>query len=447
MLVHARRRAAADEGVALMEVVISAAVLVLVVMGVLAAMDSVTSTAGANKARTVAATLAERDQERLRGMRTLDVDEMPLEPYVVPVAGVSYTVTSQAEWVQDASGEAVSCGTTSSQGSYMRITSTVTSPRAGGAVKPVVLSSIVAPQVGATSQGSLSVMVRDAAGNPVQGLNVTVVPAARTEVTSAAGCAVFGQLDAGNHTVNLNLGGWVDRNGSQAASQTASVTAGNLTTVEFAYDRAASINVEVKDKPATALPDPALTVLAAHTSLANGFRTFTASNQGAMVPPFPAATGSTFALTGLFPFPEGYTIFSGGCLGNDPSRHLPDYFAGHPGRVVLGAGQIGGTITVYEPPTNIFVTRGSQSRSGVEVFAYPTDPGCEGVRIPMGSTDAAGRLSYHGLPYGSFTICATRNDRHRSGDLTVDDEDGPHQQLTLPVPTNGSSGPCPVPAT
>ena len=256
MLDHVRRRAASDEGVALLEVVVSAAVLVLVVMGVLAAMDSVTSTAGANKSRTVAATLAERDQERLRGMRTLDVDEMRLEPYIVPVGGIPYTVTSRAEWVQDASGEAVSCGMTSSQGSYMRITSSVSSPRTGGAVKPVVLSSIVAPQVGATSQGSLSVVVRNAAGDPVQGLNVTVVSAARTEVTNAAGCAVFGQLDAGNHTVGLNLGGWVDRNGNQAASQSASVTAGSLTTVEFAYDRAASVNVEVKDKPAMGIRTP-----------------------------------------------------------------------------------------------------------------------------------------------------------------------------------------------
>ena len=65
----------------------------------------------------------------------------------------------------------------------------------------------------------------------------------------------------------------------------------------------------------------------------------------------------------------------------------------------------------------------------------------------VGTTDTNGELAnYKGLPYGNFTICATRSNRHRSGDLTIEDEDGPHQQLTLPVPTNGSSGPCPVPA-
>ena len=43
--------------------------LVIVVLGVLAAIDAVTGTAGANKARTVAAALAEKDQEQLRSLR------------------------------------------------------------------------------------------------------------------------------------------------------------------------------------------------------------------------------------------------------------------------------------------------------------------------------------------------------------------------------------------
>ena len=48
-----------------MEVVVSAAVLLLVVLGVMAGLDAVAGTAGANKARTVAASLAEKDQEEL----------------------------------------------------------------------------------------------------------------------------------------------------------------------------------------------------------------------------------------------------------------------------------------------------------------------------------------------------------------------------------------------
>jgi Tfp pilus assembly protein PilV len=68
MNARARRRPpASEEGFALIEVVVSAAVLVILVLGVLAAVDAVSGTAGANQSKTVAATLAEKDLERLRG--------------------------------------------------------------------------------------------------------------------------------------------------------------------------------------------------------------------------------------------------------------------------------------------------------------------------------------------------------------------------------------------
>ena len=123
---RARHSVASQEGFALMEVIVSAAVLVIVVLGVLAGLDAATSTAGANKARTVAATLAEKDQERLRGMRIPDIDKMNLQPYDVKVGPVTYHVDSKAVWVVDASGQELGCTLNKAQASYMRITSTVT---------------------------------------------------------------------------------------------------------------------------------------------------------------------------------------------------------------------------------------------------------------------------------------------------------------------------------
>ena len=80
-----------------MEVVVSAAVLLLVVLGVMAALDAVAGTAGANKARTVAATLAEKDQEELRSLMTADLNQIHSVipgPRTVKVDGVQYTVSS-----------------------------------------------------------------------------------------------------------------------------------------------------------------------------------------------------------------------------------------------------------------------------------------------------------------------------------------------------------------
>ena len=60
MNARARRRPpASEEGFALIEVVVSAAVLVIVVLGVLAAIDAVSSTASTNQSKTVASTLAQ----------------------------------------------------------------------------------------------------------------------------------------------------------------------------------------------------------------------------------------------------------------------------------------------------------------------------------------------------------------------------------------------------
>lgn len=446
-----RPRAASEDGFALIEVVVSASVLVLVVLGVLAAMDAVTSTAGANKARTVAATLAEKDQERMRGMRTLDIDQMDLSPYTLDVAGVTYTIQSDARWINDASGEDVSCGMAADEASYMRITSTVTSPITGAAVKPVVLSSLVSPQVGAASQGTLSVLVKNAADQPVAGLRVSATPTGRQELTNAAGCAVFGRMDAGNYTVSLNTPGWVDKQGVQNAAQPANVTAGNLSTVEFAYDRAAQLPVRVRTMLNGGVDDPAKTVVAANVSLTTGRRAFTPTNWSATLPvavaPFAAGfpgsasepTGTTFLLTNLFPFTNGYALYSGGCIANDPTKYVTNYAAAHGGTAVLAPGQVGAEVTVYEPPTNLRVTRNGTDQSDVLVYAYPTNLGCTGTRIPMGQT-VNGRLRFHGLPYGDYTICARSetSGRRATASLRVDDLDGP-AAATIAL---GSTGTC-----
>jgi Tfp pilus assembly protein PilV len=414
MITRARRRElASQDGFALMEVIIAAAVLVLVVLGVLAGLDSVTSTAGANKARTVAATLAEKDQERLRGMKTLDIDKMNLEPYDVVVGKVTYHVESEASWVYDASGDEVSCGVAKGQASYMRITSTVTSPITGNAVKPIVISSIVAPQVGATAAGSLSVVVKGAAGQPIKDVTVTAPPAANVETTNELGCAVFGQLTAGTYTVGLSKTGYVDKEGVDTPTTPATVTAGNMSTVEMAYDIGASITVNVKNKPSTNADEPAATVLGANGELLAGLRTFalTAPFTGPN-PAYPTDSaqgtysGKSFLLTGLFPFTSGYTFYSGRCIGNDPSKKIANYFDTNPGLVVLAPGQAGGSVTVYEPPTNLRFRFGGSNVTGANVYAYPIGTGCAGNRIPMGDTTSNGHVTYQGLPYGDYQICA-----------------------------------------
>jgi Tfp pilus assembly protein PilV len=429
---RARRGLASQQGFALMEVMISAAVLVLVVLGVFAALDASTSTAGANKARTVAATLAEKDQERMRAMRTTDIDAMNTAPYDITVARVPYRVESRAEWIYDASGTEVSCGLAAGQASYMRITSTVTSHLTGGAVKPVVIRSIVAPQVGAAAAGSLSVMVKGAAGQPIPGVTVTAPPSPNVEVTNGLGCAVFGALTAGTYNVALAKGGYVDKEGAPTPSKPITVTAGNMSTTEFAYDIAASLTINVKTSP-TGTAEPSKSVVAANSQLGAGMRTFgpTTPVAGLTDPVLGFPSGTSFQLNNLFPFTNGYALYSGGCSGADPSRIYTavDYFATYGGLKTLAPGENGGTLNVFEPTTSIKVFRGTTPQNAIPVWAYPTKPGCTNTRIYLGVTksDGTGMLTYSGLPYGDYDLCAWQSGsttRRATGTVRVDNPVG-----------------------
>src|SRR3954454_4407537 len=345
-LTRAGRKAASEEGFGLIEVVISAAVMVIVTLGILAALDSVSHTAGANQAKTVSATLAEKDLERMRGLRTSDLNQLAkLEPAsrTVQVGDVVYTIVSKAQIVDDSSGNDISCAIPSGKGEYLRITSTVTSPITGGAVKPVVMSSIVAPQPG---QGTLTALVKNAAGQPVTTLPVQAIgPTPKTINTNEAGCAVFGDMEAGSYTLRLNTAGYVDPDGNQLVEKNATVSAGNLTTVEFVYDKAASFRVKaVTVVGGVQRDDQAPGMYVAHTGLTSLYENIT-------------ATATTYRFTGLFPFTTPYKVYGGSCTGNDPVKVFPTFYETRwPGAVVqLTPGQDAGLFTALEPMFDVTV--------------------------------------------------------------------------------------------
>jgi Tfp pilus assembly protein PilV len=447
---RARHTVASQEGFALMEVIISAAVLVVVVLGVLAGLDSVTSTAGANKARTVAATLAEKDQERLRGMRVPDIDKMNLLPYDVKVGTVNYHVESKAAWIVDASGQEVGCSLSKDQASYMRITSTVTSPITGAKVKPVVISSIVAPQVGAAASGSLAVSVKGAAGQPIPGVSVSAVgpKAVDPETTNDLGCAVFGELTAGTYTVTLSRSAYVDKEGQTNPTNDVTVTAGSTSTIEFAYDLSASVTLNVKNQPGN-IAEPAKTVVAANSELGGGLRTFYSNGSSQIAALNDTVTtpvagtypsGTAFTLTNLFPFTNGYTFYSGGCTANDPSKSIASYYSTYDGKLILAPGASGGAINVNEPTVAIKVQRSGTNQSNVPVWAYPTNTGCDNTRIYLGQSRSDGTIQYSGLPFGTYNLCAWQSSttRRATAAVTVNTTSG----VTAPTLSLASGSKC-----
>lgn len=394
-IARGRLQAASEEGFGLIEVIVSAAVLVMVVLGTMAALDAAAHTTGANQARTVAASLAEKDLERLRGYKTSDLNQLAsLEPETrtVKVGKVTYTIASKAQLVDDASGDDLSCALPSGKSGYLRITSTVTSPVTGNAVKPVTMSSIVAPQPG---KGTLTALVRDAGGNPVSGMPVAAAgPQSPSGTTNAAGCAIFPDVDAGSYTLTLNYNGWVDSDGNPTLSKGATVSPANLTVIEFLYDAAGAFPVRTVNSSGAF--DNAPGVMAAHTGVSTGFRTG-------------AGSGSSWNFTSMFPFKTPYEVYSGTCTGNNPENWIPDYFNSHPDAVaqVNKGDTLGPSRTVIEPSIKVKATfrNGSTvNASGANVYAYPKTDGCSTARISLGSTNSSGDLA-NGQPFGMYDLC------------------------------------------
>jgi len=425
-----RPELSAEHGVTLIETLIAAAILVAVLIGVLASLDAASHTAATNRGRTVAASLAEQDIERLRGLPTATLASYPTTPVKTIVDGTEYTVTSKAEWSHDASGTMASCDSDGKQADYIRLTSTVTSNVLGTRVKPVELTSIVAPRVGSfgANQGTLAVQVKNESAAPVAGLPVTITgPSTYVDDTNELGCAVFGHIPAGAYNVQLSRSGWVDRAGNETVNTPSTVAAGSKATVSLEYAQAAAVTVsfdtEVRGSKGGAT-SPALT--AANTGLPTGTRVFK--------PKVPGTAAGTIVADKLFPFPDGYTFFSGGCATSAPDKFVPAYFSSFPGFVKIGAGG-SASVTVREPSLNLRVTRGPNENSAAPlkegyVVITSAEPGCAD-RYVFNGLNPNGTLPEPALPFGKYVVCADDrnvpgmtipNRRFAKADLVVSDK-------------------------
>jgi hypothetical protein len=128
----------------------------------------------------------------------------------------------------------------------------------------------------------------------------------------------------------------------------------------------------------------------------------------------PGGTSGTILADNLFPFPDGYTFYSGGCTGADPDSHVPDYFSTNPGFVNVGAGG-NAAVTVREPALNVQVRRGttlatSTPFTGGYVVIRSETAGCDPTPSPVvinGGLTATATLPAANLhwPFGRYRIC------------------------------------------
>ncbi len=439
---HGLQAHGAQAGSALIEVMVSATILLVAVVALFLALDVHTSASGDARASSAAANLAEADQDRLRGFALPDLVDRN-ETTTKVVQGDTYTVASRTDWVRDATGGTQSCSSSSTPADYLSLTSTVTSP-SGGALKlaPVTLRSVVAAPVGqfAAGKGSLAVNTVGGAGQAIAGVTASIGGAvALSGTTNAFGCAVFGYVPAGSYQVQAAASGYVDPAGNATANATATAAQATVNLTSLQYDRAGTVNVSFDTKVGSAAAKPATSTAlsAANAGVpTTGLRLFQTST-----------AQTTIGATSLFPFPSAYTLYSGTCTSANPAKYSASYFSSNPGSVVVAPGATT-AVTVREPALQFQVTTATAG-TAVHVRARSVDSGCSDVfdwNVTTAGSGKSATLPEPGLPFGNYSVCADSGGKYKnyaSNPVALTTAGGMATQQTISLTSGTTTGTCP----
>ena len=392
-------------GFILIEIVVSAMLLVIVALGVFTAFDAGTRATAGERHRARANSLAEQDVERMRGMRIADLSGLN-QTRIVTLDGLNYTIDSEATFVNEpATTSTCSAGTGSRD--LIQVTSTVTWATIG--TRPAVtVSSLVSPPNGSVvpNSGSLLASVKDSRSAGISGVSMTGSgPGSFSGTTAAGGCVLWRNLPQGTYTLTFGgaAAGMVDEDGNGPTAQTVSVVAGATNTVSYLFDSPGAIqNIAFRTRDYNNNLDATTwdSVVVDQTGMTSA-RVFTG----------PKALNLTTP-TSLFPFTSPYALYAGTCGDNNPG-----------GGNGLGSATVpvGGSVTgptLQLPSLHVTLFSGSAwwnpgSRvQGGDVTVYDDD--CNVQRTLTTSTNSSGQVPDDasgrpmiGLPYGTnYDICA-----------------------------------------
>ncbi len=419
----------------LVEVMVSAMLTIVIALAIFSSLDNASATSGLNKSRAIAAGLAQQDLERMRSLKVAQLSAIDATAPTV-VGGVTYQVTSSSEWVSDDSGAAAEgCSAAGGQADYLKITSSVTWPVMQGR-DPVSVSSLVAPPVGSfgVNQGTLVIHIRDRNGTGIPNLavNVSGPSSSASETTDDEGCVMLGYLPVGSYTISFSQPGYIDPSGTQSVTRTVSVLGQTVTSQEFKYDQPGSLPVNFRQGPSVIDSSNGSWVTITNAGLPTGRLTF---------PVNPAAPSKTIG--NLFPFPDGYGVYSGDCTGANPSL-----YGSQPSPVgIVPPASAAAPVDVPEPRIRIVVRYGTSTSSTVVSGALVTltkafTTGCSGLMSTQ-TTDAAGRLPDEYQPYGTYLACARHSTGRKAYALvsnTQADAAGMGSDSTILISSSSSTG-------
>jgi type II secretory pathway pseudopilin PulG len=412
-----------ERGWLMVEIMVGTVVLIIAGLGIYQGLDRASKASGQNRNRSVAAYLAQQDQERMRSLDTSVLVGYITTPNVrqVPYGGTNYSVTSNVAYANDSNGVSTSCTSASTLATYLKISSTVTDPT--GKNGPVTMDSLLSPR---SDQGGAAVQILDRTGVAgVPGVSVTLVEQpSLSGTTDSNGCVQFGFLRGTDYHVTFSKSGYVDKDGNNVVSnQPITVVTGTSSLTQFTYDQAGSIATTYRDQNNTAnsARGRGFTVFQSGLS-GNNERSFMT---GTSLTDFASATaqnGGTF--TGpmtMFPFTSTYSIWAGTCDAAKPP-------AANIRTVQVNPGVVGATpsASLMEPKVAITVQdRTASSGAGSTYTNYTTadvyvKDVCGAVYGPIPYSGSNG-IYASGFPFGALTVCADDNkstSRYQIGTVT-----------------------------
>ena len=395
-----RRLRGDEQGSFLIEVMATCLLLAMVGGGTLALLDRAQQQSGVQRARAVAADLAQGRLDELRGLPYEQLRDMtPAEAVPREVDGVLYTLTPTV--TQLTSTDTPGACATDRGRDLLQVSVAVTALQLAR-VKPVRLDTYVAAPVGAS--GSVRVVVNDSRGVPVDG--VTVSAGGRTAIT-AAGCAQL-FLTPGTHTLTVSRSGFTTPAGEETVTQQITVNAEQTSSVSVELDRPGTARLRFRYRPIwddqdeddeadflVAYDSDPKVVQFLHSGL-NVPRKYTITS-------FPASSPWETTFSGLYPFPSAYSTWAGGCDAAKPPRLAS---------VIVPQGATSATVTVDLYALNVRVRRGTTTADPDTVFRI-RNLGCDSAtvwdRSSIANTAIPGRriIARNGFPYGTgYQVCA-----------------------------------------
>ncbi len=373
-----RRRLADERGVSLIEIVISAAVLGTLSVGVMSGFDVAARTSGDQKHKAAAANIAENELERMRSMRIQELTALSQTPQTVSQNGVTFTRTAKAEWVsQPVTG---SICNVSGPPTYLRLSVSVSWP--GRSTKPVTVTSLLAPGARGTlsSQGALVIRITDINGAGVGGVPVNLGGGIPQGTTDSNGCVSWSPLTAGTYAMTFSRSGYVTNDGQTSVSDSISVPGQQVTQRAYTYSQGATLSGTFYSMVGAQQRASSPTkVSIAHPSRST--KVVTVSN-------------GSFSTT-VVPDPNPYTIFAGGCESARPPSAPTNYQT----TATVNPGE-SESVSVRMPALDPQTSIAGNSADGVVTV---TDV-CGDTYSRDTTAGSGGRLTDPGFPYSNSNL-------------------------------------------